>query len=514
MVQEYLFEVIPHDKYDLLSKDEVVILHREEEKIRLKLQKEVEKLRYQLEIADQKQLVLGDEYVELKSKIFGKSSEKSKVKKKKKNNSKRGSRTQLPSERYPNVPVIEKEIKLGEIPACSCCNSKMSDSGMWETSEFLNVIPKKIQIIRQKRKKYCCNKCYGDLQTTPAPPRILPGSNYHDDMFLDVALSKYLDLIPIDRYAKMLSREDEINIPPNSLINLTHYLADFFDGAALKCKEEVKSEIIVKADETPHRMLEDNDNKDSWFLWGFSSKNACYFDIKNTRSGDVASDFLKDSSCIYLMSDVFSGYKKAVRVSNEYREENNLPKIIKIYCNAHARRNFKKAENSFPDEAEFFIRMYRRIYWLEKLVGRAPPDKKLKLRKLMMPYALQRMYEMIIAMRNSYSKNSTIGKAMKYFFDNYDELTLFTTMPDLPIDNNSQEALLRSPVVGRKTWYGTHSKRGAETAATHFTLIESCKLNKVNPRKYYEELKLALLRGDTPFTPSEFKNKLEKREQP
>ena len=94
---------------------------------------------------------------------------------------------------------------------------------------------------------------------------------------------------------------------------------------------------------------------------------------------------------------------------------------------------------------------------------------------------------------------------MRYFYNNYKELTFFTSDPNLPIDNNSQEALLRSPVVGRKTWYGTHSKQGAETAAILFTLVEGCKLNKVNPREYFMKLISALHRGDGPLTPSEFK---------
>ena len=49
----------------------------------------------------------------------------------------------------------------------------------------------------------------------------------------------------------------------------------------------------------------------------------------------------------------------------------------------------------------------------------------------------------------------------------------FLMSPRLPIDNNPQERLLRNPVIGRKTWYGTHSKLGAETAAILFSLVES-----------------------------------------
>ena len=77
---------------------------------------------------------------------------------------------------------------------------------------------------------------------------------------------------------------------------------------------------------------------------------------------------------------------------------------------------------------------------------------------------------------------------------------------DVAIDNNAQERLLRSHAVGRKTWYGTHSERGAETAAVLFSIIETCKLNKVNPREYLKNLVQDLHNGKNPYTPSEYKD--------
>ena len=72
---------------------------------------------------------------------------------------------------------------------------------------------------------------------------------------------------------------------------------------------------------------------------------------------------------------------------------------------------------------------------------------------------------------------------MSYFLENYDGLTLFLKNPSLPIDNNQQERLLRNPVVGRKTWYGTHSKRGAQIWQ------QSCSrwLNPANSTKLTQE---------------------------
>ena len=104
-----------------------------------------------------------------------------------------------------------------------------------------------------------------------------------------------------------------------------------------------------------------------------------------------------------------------------------------------------------------------------------------------------------------YPEQSKYGKALNYFLANYDGLTLFMDDPEVPIDNNSQERLLRNHVVGRKTWYGTHSERGALTAAILFTLVETCKLNHVNPREYIKQLTHDLLSGRPATTPHGFK---------
>ena len=105
-----------------------------------------------------------------------------------------------------------------------------------------------------------------------------------------------------------------------------------------------------------------------------------------------------------------------------------------------------------------------------------------------------------------YPSQNQYGKALNYFLSNYDGLTFFLTDAEVPIDNNSQERLLRSHVVGRKTWYGTHSKRGARTAAILFSLVETCKLNQVNPREYFKNLVQDLLAGKSPYTPKDFKD--------
>jgi transposase len=520
--QQYLFEPIPTEKFDLLTKEEMVILLKGEQDLRRQMQAYIKQLEELNKDLEQKSFSIEDQLITIKSKLFGKSSEKSV-----KGSSSRGSgdknkkkKVQLPSERYPNLPLIERDITLDKLPSCGCCGHEMSDSGMTEDSEYLTVVPAQYYVVRQRRHKYRCEKCHGDIKTAPAPARIKEGSSYSNEMMIDVALAKYCDLIPMERYAAIAGRLGVKGLPPQSLIESSHYLSEYLRSAYNKLKEEVLRSLVLHADETPHRMLE-GDETSYWYLWGFSTATASYFECHDTRSGDVASKFLLESKCRFLVSDVFSGYNKSVNETNKIRAEKLEALIEHAYCNAHARRKFKEASDVLKALAEgltepeararaeaeykkslFFIKQYRKVYRLEGLAKKFP-DSTQKIRLRQRKY-FEKMRDGCMSDIAGHSSKSAIGKAMRYFLKNYDNFVRYIDTTNVPIDNNAAERVLRNPVVGRKTWYGTHSPRGAETAAILFSLVESCKLNKVNPREYFKKLVEDLQQSKPTFTPKDF----------
>ena len=267
-------------------------------------------------------------------------------------------------------------------------------------------------------------------------------------------------------------------------------------------KAEVQNLKVLHADETTHRMLE-GDAKSNWYLWGFSGEKSCYFECHDTRSGDVAVEFLNISACKILVSDVFSGYRKAVGVTNKMRMTLGQDPIASAYCNAHARRKFKEASHKFYNSSKFYLEKYAEIYRIESQAKGKPPDQLLECREKMKPL-FEEIKTRAESELHSYSTKSLMYQALNYFLKNFVGLVLFINHPDVAIDNNSQERLLRNPVIGRKTWLGTHSRRGAETTAKLFSLIESCKLNGVNPRTYLKKLVAALHRGESAFTPAQY----------
>lgn len=490
------------EKLDQFSKAEIISKYSLLEDQYLQAIKEISKLKNQNLTDEQLNFILQEQLADLQNSLYGTSSERyKKPEDKKKEKSEPKPRIKQPSERYPNIPVREELVPFDEIPMCDACGKIMTDSGMTEESEQLTVIPKKFEIIRWIRPKFRCS-CHACIKTPVVPPRIIEGSSYSDEMIIDVVASKYCDLIPIERYVQMAARGGLMDLPPQSLIELTHYFANFVDPVYELIRNEILKSRVIHADETPHKMLEGSSTK-SWYLWGFSTPTLCFLDCHDTRSGDIAIDILKTSNCEVLISDVYGGYDRAIRLTNIERQQNQKNLIKGANCNAHARRYFYKVRHSYK-EADFYLEHYHQIYQLNSDSKGRSHSEILALRNQM-----KEKFETIKVQAEKEISHYPKGKykmALNYFLENYIGLTVFLTDFEVSIDNNAQERLLRSHVVGRKTWYGTHSERGAKTAAKLFSIVETCKLNNVNPREYLKNLVQDLLEGKSPYTPKEFKD--------
>lgn len=416
---------------------------------------------------------------------------------------KRAGPNKLPSQRYPGLEVEDYVMGHKETPLCPCCNEPMKESGLFDTSEKLETIPARYIIKRTARIKYNCGSCHGSMVNTPAPASIVPSSNYGDSLIIDVSLSKYCDLIPIERYVQIAFRAGLEDLPAQSMIGLTHHLANFLMPLYELIKLEVLAATVLYADETPHKMLE-GDETYNWYLWGFFSEEACYFEAHGTRSGDVAVDFLKESSAQYLMSDGYSGYNKAIRVMKEKHSK----EIVSLDCNAHAFRYFKETPDGWEEVVAPFLESYGEIYKLEEHrkehEGQLSFEQQLDLRQQMIPH-FEKIKSMSETELEDAPRDSGYKQALGYFLNHYEGPTLCTTDPRIPLDNNVAEREVRAPVVGRKTWYGTHSKRGAKTSSIHFSIVQSCKLCNVNPREYVPWVVRQIHKGEQILTPSKYK---------
>jgi len=179
-----LLKLVDKNQLSQLSKSELIELVLGEQDIRQQLDEMYKDLQEEV-------IVLKGQYVRIKNKVFLPSSEKKK-RRRSNGNSKNandagevgGTRDQLPSERYSNAEIIDKDVELAKLPSCPCCSETMQDSGLTEVTETLTVIPKQYVITRHHIHKYRCSNCYGPMVSAPRLPRIKPGSTYSDAMII------------------------------------------------------------------------------------------------------------------------------------------------------------------------------------------------------------------------------------------------------------------------------------------------------------------------------------------
>lgn len=178
--------------------------------------------------------------------------------------------------------------------------------------------------------------------------------------------------------------------------------------------------------------------------------------------------------------------------------------IEEVFCNTHAYRYFRDASSTWKEEVEPFLSLYGDIFELERKASEAEISKSVA-RDQMKPL-FETLRNECQALDTAVMPGSSLEKAKNYFLNQYEGLTKCLENIAAPLDNNFSERLLRSPVIGRKTWLGTHSKRGAKTAATLFSLVESCKINQINPRNYFEWVTKRIHKGLPTLTPSGYKD--------
>lgn len=92
--------------------------------------------------------------------------------------------------------------------------------------------------------------------------------------------------------------------------------------------------------------------------------------------------------------------------------------------------------------------------------------------------------------------STTIGSAAKYAYNNWTNLSRFITDARIPLDNNTTERGIRGPVLGRKNHYGSKSQRGTDVASIFYTLLETAKVNELNPAEYLSRAVLAARRSE------------------
>lgn len=375
----------------------------------------------------------------------------------------------------PELPIVERPHELPETDrACPVCGGTLAEMGdQTEDSEEVTLVERQFVVVKHRRKKYRC-RCNACVVTAPAPPKLAPGSRYSVEFAVEVAASKYLDHLPLERQATIMRREG-LAIDSQTLWDQINVLAYHLQPTADAIRHAVLDSTVVGADETPWRLMGADPKR--WWVWALTNGDLVAHAILDSRSKAAAAQVLADFRGI-VIADGYGAYDALARAGPSFRL---------AHCWAHVRRKFVEIEENFPVESKEILNLIGELYAVEALVPCPNGNEdalrlRAELRAARSREIVRRIRDWAIAQRPL--PQSGLGKARDYMLGLWKGLTAFLDDPKIPIDNNAVERALRGVALGRKNHYGSRSRRGTEVAALFYSLFESAKLAGVEPKNY------------------------------
>jgi transposase len=325
------------------------------------------------------------------------------------------------------------------------------------------------------------------------PLKLLPGCRYSVDFAISVVSAKFLNHMPYERQRVDMQRLG-LNVPVMTMYRLSEQLALHMEGIA----EEIRLDIFtakmlaVHLDETRWPILSNHD--DDGQMWILSNQAGSYYRFEPTRAGGIADELIKGFSGAVL-TDKYSGYL-------HFRKELGLTWGL---CWAHARREFFDLLKDYPEEVTRIVTLIDDLFdiereaktWEELALLRA--DKSAK--------KVEEIKSFLFEIRANFFDRDDFCKAVNYVLSGWKEFTAFLTDLRLPLSNNAAERALRHAVLGRKNFNGSKTINGADTAATLYTVIESCKKAGLDPVRYMKYVITENQADRKPLTPLKFAQK-------
>jgi transposase len=387
--------------------------------------------------------------------------------------------------------------------ACACCGSTRLAKLGEDVTETLEMMPRHWKVLQYVREKFTCRACEG-ISQAPAPFHVLPRGFAGPSLLAMVLFEKYGQHQPLNRQAERYAREG-VDLSLSTL-------ADQVGGCATLLRplyELIRAHVVaaerVHGDDTTVPVLAKGKTITgrAWVYvrddrpFGGPDPPAAVFHYSRDRGAAHPEHHLRGYAGI-LQADAYAGFNRL------YAPDRRPGPLIEAACWAHARRKFfvladiaAKARGRLPVIAPLALEAVRRmdaVFAIEREINGLTTGERLSVRQERSAPLVRDLEDWMRSERARLSRHAEVAKAMDYMLKRWSAFTRFLADGRICLSNNAAERALRGIALGRKAWLFAGSDRGGERAAVMYTLIQTARLNDIDPQAWLADV-LARVNG-------------------
>ena len=392
---------------------------------------------------------------------------------------------------------LEVRTIIHEPESITCgCGCQMKQIGE-DVQDKLGFKPKQFYRERHVYPKYTCRnaQCHREkLVQAKTEPQIIDKSIATPELLAHIIISKFADHQPLYRQSLIYGRSG-VHLSDSTMADWVGRCGVALEPLVKRLHELLLTQPILHADETPVNILKFNNNKGKLkqgYVWAYvtpkhSPIKAVVYDFAQGRGSEYPNAFLQGFKG-KLVCDGYNGYKPLFGRG-----------VIEVGCMAHARRKFHElhvtGQSLISIEA---LELFQSLYAVEREIDEQfeknqspmPRDAQIvrQIRQNKAKPVADKLYAWLQQKRLGTTKNADITKAIEYCLKRWTALTRYLDDGSLPIDNNWTENQMRPWALGRKNWLFAGSLESGQRAANVMSLIQSARLNGLDPYAYLADV--------------------------
>ena len=396
-----------------------------------------------------------------------------------------------------DLPRIERVIEPESL-LCPCGCGLMHKIGE-DRTERLDIVPAQLRVVVAVRPKYACRACTDGVIQASAPTHLIEGGLPTEGAIAHVLVSKYADHLPLYRQSQILARSG-IDIHRGTLADWVGTAAFHLGPVVDRLAEHLKASTKLFMDETTAPVLEPGRGRTKtgylWALarddrgWGGDDPPGVVFFYAPGRAGENAETFLRGFDGI-LQLDGYQGYNRLTRPTRKGGDP-----VRVAHCWAHARRKLKEVFDRDGSEiAAEGLRRIAELYKIEADIRGTAPGQRRSARQARTAPLVAAFEVWLQAQRLRISAKSRLGEKLAYIHRHWDGLQTFLQDGRVEIDSNSIENMIRPIALNRKNALFAGHDEGGRAWGRIASLIETAKINNVEPYAYLKATLEAIAAG-------------------